>query len=241
MARVQKLTKAEIGQVIAKLPKGYVTKPGKGAKRGAKKGFAFDPSAWASLISVIAQIVQQIIASRPQKPPQPTPVPTPTPVPPTPVPTPPPTPEPTPSPNARCPRPDGIKLGFKQNPTKLARGYRNEADVTPTYQGVAIDPGCGDELERLYGQPEAVQSLAGGFQDDPVERASLASAHGCILRFTTNAEDRWENGRFIEAGKMTVKVTYPHLSFWRAQDVTMGTDGKITGSGDNSHSYDIPK
>lgn len=213
---------------------------------------AFDINQWAAIIQLILALIAQYRPPQPAPvptptpvppPPTPTPTPTPTPVPtPTPTPTPTPVPEPTPGPSDRCPKPDGIKLGFRQNPTKLkGLGYRNEADVTPTFQGKAIDPGCGAELERLYGQPEAVQSLEGGFQDDPVERASLESSHGCILRFVSNSEDLWENGRYKEAGKMTVKVTYPHLSFWRAQDVVMGTDGKITGSGDNSHSYNIPK
>jgi len=144
-----------------------------------------------------------------------------------------------PPPDPKCVRPDGIKLGWRDQ-RKIQPGWRNTFNVTPTIGGVPAPEGCGQFYFDTYGQPEAYQSLEGGFQKDDVERAS-GDSFGCILVLATNSEELWKDGRYTEAGKMTIAVSYPWLKFWRAQDCVMGEDGKITGAGNNTKSYDIPK
>jgi hypothetical protein len=147
---------------------------------------------------------------------------------------------PPPPADDKCPKPIGIKLGFRQDVRKLASGYRNMADITPLIPGGVADPGCGLTYFREFGEPQAFQSLEGKWQFEPVERAS-GDSYGCILVFATNDERRWTTGKYDEAGKMTIGVSYPWLSYWRCQDVTMGEDGRIYGGGMNAQSYDRPK
>jgi len=238
-----KLTKAELDQVIAKLPKNYFVGFVKGGKKGAtKKGF--DLGALASLIQVLWAIFQQIKPPKPPKPPDPPVDPPKPPVDPPKPPVDPPVnppvePPPVNPPDPQCVRPDGIKLGWR-DARKIQPGWRNTFNVTPTIGGVPAPEGCGSFYYETYGEPQAFQSLVGGFQDDPVERAS-GDSYGCILVLATNSEELWKNGEYQEAGKMTIGVSYPWLRFWRCQDVVMGVDGKITGAGNNSQSYDRPK
>lgn len=138
-----------------------------------------------------------------------------------------------------CAKPDGIKLGWR-DARKIQPGWRNMFNVTPTIGGVPAPEGCGQFYFDTYGEPKAEQSLEGGFQDDPVERAS-GDSWGCILVMATNSENLWKDGSYQEAGRMTVKVTYDWLPYWVAQDGEMGTDGLMRGFGTNSKSYQIKK
>jgi hypothetical protein len=244
MAKPKPLTKAELAQVVAKLPKGWVKVPKKGAKKGVTKkgaGFTFDLGAIVQLIQTLWAIFQQLHPPKPPAPPAPQPAPPTPPTPPAPPVEPPPVPPvpPVTPPNAQCAKPDGIKLGWR-DARKIQPGFRNQMNITPTIGGVPAPEACGAYYEQTYGQPEAEQSLVGGFQNDPVERAS-GDSFGCILVFASNSPDLWKDGKYIEAGKMTVKVTYPWLPYWVAQDGVMGTDGKMTGFGTNQQSYQIPK
>jgi len=129
------------------------------------------------------------------------------------------------------------------------RGLTGPTDTCP------VNEGCGDHVgspyEVAYGQPEAFQSLAGGFTKDPVER----STDGCTvviggvphvpcgynLKFSTAGSENYSGGRYKEAGHMHICVSLPNLPTLRCQDGEMGADGKLEGFGTDSHSTDVPK
>jgi hypothetical protein len=193
---------------------------------------------WKAILAWLLAKLQPAPAPAPAPvppPPVPVPVPTPTPVP-TPIP-PPPVP-PTP-PGDSCSTPAEVKLGFRPNPRKLALGYKNMFDVTyMDANGKPCPTECGKQYNALYGEPEAWQTGT-GFTRDPVERAS--NTDGYVLNIATNSEADWQDGKFKAAGLMTVAVSCKCVSYWRAQDGMMGTDGLMTGFGQNSQGYNIPK
>jgi hypothetical protein len=185
-----------------------------------------------------------------------------------------PTAAPAPGLTDACPAPFAVKLGFGQNPRGLNPGFANTGSITPlvsntetnrqpcAYRGLtgpkdtcAASEGCADHVgspyEVTYGQPSAVQSLAGGFQNDPIER----STDGCTvivngvphvpcgynLKFATGGAENYVAGRYREAGHMRVCVTLPPLPTWRCQEGEMGADGKFSGFGQDNRSTDVPK
>lgn len=163
---------------------------------------------------------------------QPTPIPSPTPVP---------SPEPPPitTPGV-CPKPDGVKIGFRGSVQK-DRGFRNTFDITPTYHGAAIKPetGCGPELVEKYGPFEGFQTSNAWAGRDPVE---FQSDNAYIMVDATNSDDEhWSGGRFTLAGTRTYCVSYAHLSFWRCQNGHMTDAGQLVGFGKNEQGYDLPK
>ena len=152
----------------------------------------------------------------------------------------------------KCPPPIAVKLGWRQNPRKLEpNGYKNMGDVTPMVQGAcahkgdpsptaecAADEGCGPVYDARYGEPQAYQD-GPGFSHDSVERTS--GSLGYVLNIATNSEELWANGRYQQAGRMRVCVSFPNLTTWRCQDGEMGQDGKMSGFGQNNQGFDLPK
>jgi hypothetical protein len=137
------------------------------------------------------------------------------------------------------PKPHGIKLG-RRDAVNRDLGWRNMLNVTPLdVNGVPIPEGFGFALQETYGQPLAEQRLNDG-PWEPVERAS-GDSYGCILTIVTNQLDDWKDGVYTKTGKLTVRVSYPHFNFWRAQDGTMLGSGLLVGIGTNATGYDMPK
>lgn len=175
----------------------------------------------------------------PVTPPSPPPVPVPPPVPPPVVPpVAPPVAPPIVPPDDACPRPDGIKLGWRDT-RKLEKGWRNQFNVTPLVGGVPASEGCGETYFLRYGEPQAFQD-GPGFTGDPVERAS-GDSFGDILVIATNDESQWDGPIYKPNGPMTIGVSYPWLKTWRCQNGVMGTDGQMRGFGNNSQGYDKAK
>lgn len=193
-----------------------------------------------------------------------------------------PTPPPVPSPSGSdaCPAPFAIKLGFGQNPRPLNPGFANTAGITPlvsntetnrapcAHKGLsgpsdtcAASEGCADHVgaayQVRYGQPQAVQSLVGGFQNDPIERTTDGCNKddpsvvpcGYNLRFATGCQREtdhgpcvnYPDGRYKETGHMRVCVSLPNLPTWRCQEGEMDSDGKLSGFGQDNRSRDVPK
>lgn len=165
-----------------------------------------------------------------------------------------------------------MKLGFGQNPRALNPGFANTASITPlvsnteqnrqpcAHKGLsgpddtcAADEGCADHVgapyQVAYGQPQAFQSLAGGFQGDPVERTTDGCNRddpgvvpcGYNLRFATGGPDNYVAGRYKETGPMRICASLPNLPTWRCQTGNMDSDGKLSGFGQDNRSTDVPK
>lgn len=166
--------------------------------------------------------------------PQPTPAPTPRPsvLPPTPPPV-------DPGPVVGCPKPDGLKIGFFAS-VKKERGFRNVFNVTPTYQGAAIDVSCGDELLATYGEFDRFVTSNRWAGRDSVE---VQSDNAYFLVDATNSDDEnWgPDGKYLLAGSRTYCVAYKHLNSYRCQDGTMNDQGQLVGFGANDRGYDIAR
>jgi hypothetical protein len=162
------------------------------------------------------------------------------------------TPVPTPSPTApaaspsACPKPDDVKLGFRAAVPKQP-GFRNTFDITPTFEGKAIDVSCGQYLIDTYGEFQR-------FETSPVwgggrESVELQSDNLYIMVEATNSDTvHWTqgcpdncSGSFTQAGQRTYCVSYAHLGHWRCQSGAMNNDGRLVGYGTNSQGFDLAK
>lgn len=174
------------------------------------------------------------------------PCPSPTPVP-NPSPTPRPSVSPTPpvDPSEPCPRPDGIKLGFRAS-VKKDRGARNTFDVSPTVNGETVRPetGCGPVYLERYGIIQGFQSSS-HFVFDGLEwqPQDPYPDRGYILVVATNSapDEEWSGDKYLLAGPYTFCVSYPWLTTWRCQNGTMSTAGQLVGFGSNERAYDLAK
>lgn len=115
--------------------------------------------------------------------------------------------------------------------------------MTPTVAGIPVPEGCGEYYFNTYGIVQAYQTGT-GFIKDPVDRVS-GDSWGDILNLATNDDKHWSNGEaggtWLQAGPMTICVTYPWLTTWRCQNGSMDTAGKLNGIGTNAQGYDLAK